>query len=238
MHYDNIDWTRETYQNFLVELDRYADTKYQKFQQGLIPNGQPLRGIRTPQLKIIAKSISKGNYQAFFNQVTPDSYEEIIIYGLVISYLKVPFETTLHLLNSFVSMIDNWAINDIVAANLKCFQKNQEAGLKYIKNLINSQKPWSIRFGLVLLLGHYINDTYIDRVLEIANQITHEEYYVKMANAWLISICYIKYREKTKCFLKETVIDDWTYNKAISKICDSRQVNQEEKDNLRTFKRQ
>lgn len=237
MNYNRTNWTVDDYQQLLAQLDQQTDRKYQKFHQGLVPTGKGIRGIRTPLLKEIAKEISKGNYTEFFNQVKQNSYEEKILYGLVISYLKLPFEEILIHLNHFIIMIDNWAINDIVAANLKCFQKNQERGFQYIQSLLSSNQPWHIRFGLVLLLDHYINDTYIDAIFPIIESISNDDYYVKMANAWLLSICYIKYREKTSCFLKKTTIDDWTYQKAIRKICDSYRVSKEEKDILKKQKR-
>ena len=135
--------------------------------------------------------------------------------------------------NGFIPLIDNWAICDIVCANAKIFKKNLEEGLIYINKCINNHNPWSKRVGLVLLLDYYINDKYIDVVLKLANNIKSDEYYVKMANAWLISICYIKYPNKTETFLNNTKIDNWTYNKAISKICDSTRVEKEAKNKLK-----
>lgn len=90
---------------------------------------------------------------------------------------------------------------------------------------------------MVLLLNYYINDKYIDLILKIANNINSEEYYVKMANAWLISICYIKYPNKTKIFLNNTKIDKWTYNKSISKICDSKRISDKEKIVLKKLRK-
>jgi len=74
-------------------------------------------------------------------------------------------------------------------------------------------------------------------VLDISNSVTSDEYYVKMANAWLISICYIKYPSKTQTFLQNTSIDNWTYNKAIQKICESRRISVEEKEKIILMKK-
>lgn len=237
MKYDNLSWTKETYQEFLMELDTLADESYQKFHQGLVLEGKPLRGIRTPKLQEIAKMIAKGDFKTFLKLNQMESYEEIILYGLVIAKAKIPFQEQLNNLNDFIPYIDNWAINDIVCSSLKSFKKNQELGLKAIKTYLHSKKKWRIRFGLVLLLDYYINDTYIDTVLKLSNSIHSEEYYVKMANAWLLSICYIKYSEKTMKFFETCDLDDWTYHKAISKINDSRRVKKEEKEKLKKRKK-
>lgn len=237
MNYNKEHWTYDDYQILITNLNSLVDTKYQTFQQALIPTGKPVRGVRSPFLKKIAKEISKGNYVEFLNVAKQDSYEEIVLYGLVISYLKLPFAEILILLNQFVPMIDNWASNDTVAASLKAFKKNQEQGFQYIQTLLQSKNPWHIRFGLVLLLGHYINDDYIDIILKIIDEVSYPDYYVKMANAWLLSICYIKYPDKVTKFLKKTKIDDETYQKAIRKICDSYRVSKEAKDYLKALKR-
>lgn len=237
MNYNKEHWNADDYKTFITELNFQVDTKFQTFQQALIPTGKPVLGIRTPILKKIAKTISKGNYIEFLKEVKPDSHEEITLYGFVISYLKIPFEEILILLDKFIPMIDNWAINDLVAVSLKCFKNNQERGFTYIQTLLNSDSSWHIRFGLVLLLSHYINDDYITRILELVDSVSNDDYYVKMSNAWLLSICYIKYKEQTDDFLTRTKIDDWTYRKTISKICDSHQISKEEKIQLRKRKR-
>lgn len=237
MKFDNIGWNQDTYHKFLCYLDSLVDEEYRQFHQGLVLDGKPLRGIRTPILKEIATQIAKEDFHTFLSINQMNSYEEILLYGLVVAKAKISFSEQLSYLEQFIPYIDNWAINDIVCSSLKAFQKNQEEGFKAICSYLHSKNPWSIRFGLVLLLDHYMNDNYIDHVLKLANTIQSEEYYVKMANAWLISICYIKYKEKTTAFLNETKIDDWTYHKAISKIRDSKRVSKEEKVQLLKLKR-
>lgn len=226
----------ETYLIFLEYLYSLADSRYKEFHSRLIMDSN-LIGIRTPDLKRIAKEISTCDYQGFIKYNTKQTYEEKVLYGLVLGYIRVDFETRLQLLNDFIPSIDNWAINDIVCANVKDFKKNLERGYSFIISCLQSTQPWHIRFGLVLLLDFYIQDTYIDKVLNICNQIKNEDYYVKMAVAWLLSICYIKYKEKTLLFLKTTTLDDWTYNKSIQKMIESNRVSEDEKSYLRTLKR-
>ncbi len=232
-----INITKNNYNEFIKYLKSLSDTKYREFHLRLTMDNS-LIGICTPKLKEIAKELIKtNNYQNFIKFSKYETYEEKIIYGLIIGYLKCDFKAQLELLNNFIPLIDNWAINDIVCANLKNFKKNQEEGYKYIELCIKSSNPWQIRFGLVLLLDFYINDNYIDKILEVCNSINSNEYYVKMANAWLISICYIKYKNKTNKFLKNNKLDDWTYNKSIQKIIESTRISKEEKEILKQLKR-
>jgi hypothetical protein len=58
-----------------------------------------------------------------------------------------------------------------------------------------------------------------------------------MAIAWLLSICYIKYPKETSKYLDNTKIDDFTYNKTISKICDSYRIDKETKEKLKKKRR-
>ena len=96
---------------------------------------------------------------------------------------------------------------------------------------------WRIRFGLVTLLGYYLEESYIDEIFYLCTNITNREYYVKMAQAWLISIMFIKFREKTLDYLKENTLDNWIQNKTIQKIRESIRVSKEDKDLVLTFKR-
>ncbi len=228
MKLNKTNWTKEDYDKFIEYLYSLKDEKYLEFQSKLICEEINIIGIRIPKLKEIAKEIVKGNYLEFIKLSHDDLYEEKIIHGLIIGYIKEDFKVIINLLDTYIPCIDNWAVNDTVCANLKIFKNNQE-GYRYIKKLLKSREPFTIRFALVLLLDFYVNEEYIDKMLKIINEIKHDNYYVKMANAWALSICYIKYPEKTIPFLKKNNLDKWTQNKAISKIKDSKRVAKEEK---------
>lgn len=235
MNLNNINWNQD-YDKFLNYLYSFQDLKYRDFHSKLILDETSLIGIRTPILKDIAKIISKGDYLSFFKNNTHDTYEETILHGLVIGYLKIPFKEVLSLLDNFLTYINNWAINDVVCANLKIFKKNLNDGFVYIEQLLASNEEWNIRFGLVLLLDFYINDQYIDQILKICDSINFDSYYVRMANAWCLSICYIKYPNKTYPYLLNNNLDVFTFNKTISKICDSYRVSKEDKEKLKLIR--
>lgn len=229
-------WTKEDYAHFLNYLYSLQDVKYKEFHSKLTYN-QNIIGIRVPILKDISKNISKGNFYDFIKLVKNDSYEEWIIFGLIIGYSKIDFEDKLKLLDKYIDGIDNWASCDIVCANMKDFKKNMDKGYEYILTLIKSNDLWKVRVGVVLLLDFYINDKYINKLFKIFDDIKNDEYYVKMAVAWAISICYIKYPNETLNYLNDNTLDNFTYNKAIQKIIESTRVTKTDKEMLRNMKR-
>ena len=228
-------WTKKEYNEFVRYLYSLEDIKYKEFHSKLTYNTNII-GIKVPILKQISKDICKGNYLKFIELVTNNTYEEWLIFGLIIGYSKLDFNKKLELLDKYIINIDNWASCDIVCANLQDFKKNNEIGYNYILKLINSNKCWSVRVGLVLLLDFYIKEEYLDKIFDICNSIKSDEYYVKMAIAWLISICHIKYPNKTLEYLKNNNLDKFTYNKSIQKIIESTRVSTEEKNMLKLTK--
>lgn len=228
-------WNETKYQDFLSYLDTLQDKKYQEFHSKIIIS-KDLIGIKTNELKKIAKEIAKGDYQTFIKYNHSNLYEPIMIEGFLYSYLKIPFQDLIEYLNNYLKKINNWAHVDLLVSSLKIFNKNQEEGFKYAKKLIHSKNNWIKRCGIIIMLNYYLHDIYIDKTLEIVSKIKTDDYYVKMAIAWLVSIAYIKYKEKTLIYLVN-IEDNFIYNKTLSKIIDSRRISNDEKNFIRTLKR-
>ena len=225
------------YEEFLDELYSLQDLKYKDFHSKLIMSDK-LIGVRTPELKRIAKIIARSNYQEFFKENKHELYEENLVHGLVLGYLKLDFEQLKPLVDEFLPYIDNWAVCDTTVANLKVYKKNKTKDIVFneIKNYISNNNPWINRFGYVLLLEYFIEEKYMDDIFELCEDYK-DEYYVKMAIAWLISMCYIKFKGRTLTFLKKSKLDIWTHNKVIQKIIESNRVSDEDKNMLRRLKR-
>lgn len=231
----NIIWNENTYQDFLSYLNSLQDKKYQEFHSKIIVSND-LIGIKTNELKKIANDISKGNYQEFIKLNNSKLYEPIMIEGFIYSNLKIPFLELTDYLNEYLKKVNNWAHVDLLVSNLKIFSKNQELGFKYAKKLIKSKNNWIKRCGIIIMLNYYLHDIYIDKVLEIVSKIKTDDYYVKMAIAWLMSISYIKYKEKTLIYLVN-IKDNFIYNKTLSKIIDSKRISDDEKKFIKSLKR-
>ena len=225
------------YEDFLNELYSLQDLKYKEFHSKLIMSDK-LIGIRTPELKRIAKVIARSNYEDFFKENRHELYEENLVHGLVLGYLKLNFDELKPFVDDFIPYIDNWAVCDATVANLKVYKKNKTKDIVFneIKNYLKNDNPWINRFGYVLILEYFIEEKYMDEIFELCENYK-DHYYVKMAIAWLISMCYIKYKGRTITFLKKNKLDIWTHNKAIQKIIDSYRVENMDKVILRGLKR-
>lgn len=158
-----------------------------------------------------------------------------MIKGLLIGQIN-DFNIMINHLNDFLPLIDNWAICDSTMLKNRCFKKNFNLGIEFVEKCLISNKEFTIRAGIDLLIAFYINDNYIDYVLKKVVEVKFDAYYVKMALAWLVSICFIKYPDKTNILIVNEMLDKFTHNKAISKICDSYRVDQEVKDKLKTYR--
>ena len=229
-------WTKEEYFEFSKYLLTLADTKFRDFSTKIIEDNS-LIGIRTPILKNIAKSIFKGNYKEFLKVCKPTNYEEKLIYGLIIGNIKEFNKETIKYINKYSKMINNWALCDLFCSNLKFVKNNKKEVFKYILDNINSNNLWIRRLCFVLLLDYYIESEYIDIIFELCDTYNTNDYYVEMSVAWLISICYIKEKDKTIKYLDNNKLNDFTYNKTIQKIIESKRVTKEEKNILRNKKR-
>ena len=227
-----VDFNQD-YNKFIEYLFSLKDDEYQKFNQKIVKTDNII-GIRLPILKNIAKIIAKNDYLGFIKNNKHQYSEEIMLHGLVITYLKIDFNESIKLFDEYIKYIDSWATCDSVVMNYKIVSKNLDICLIKIKEYLKSDKPFVKRVGIVLLF-YYLNDDYIDEVLKLINSIKSEDYYVKMANAWLISICLVKYYDKTVKFLKSCQLDDWTYNKALQKAIESYRIK--DKDTLRKMKK-
>lgn len=233
----NLVWDKNKYQDYTKYLNNYKeDKKFIDFNKKLIFTKYEILGIKVPNMRKIAKEISKTNIISFLNNVENNTYEEVMIEGLVISYIK-EVDLCVKYFNKFINKIDNWAICDTCISSMKIVNKNKELFLKQIKKYIESKNEYVVRVGVVLLLNYYIEDSYIDLVFDIIDSINREDYYINMAIAWLVSVCFVKYRNKTFKYLNDNKLNRFTYNKSIQKIIESYRVSLEDKEILRSMKR-
>lgn len=222
-----------------IRQDLFAmqDLKYKEFHGSLCPDMDNIIGVRIPKLREYAKELYKSNNLEDI-KIEDKYYEELVIQGMLVGFqTKAPIEEVIKQVKEFVPKINSWAVCDTFCAGLKITKKYQTEMFKVIKEYLKSKQEYEVRFAIVMLLDYYINDQYIDQVLQILNNIKLDKYYVQMANAWAVSICLIKYYNKTLEFLKTTKIDDFTYNKGIQKAIESYRITKEQKDYLRTLKR-
>lgn len=215
-----------------------AEKDYQKFSAKLIPNIDNVLGIRIPKLRKIAKEVYKnGNWETFVNIDNLEYMEEVMLQGMVIGLIKKNPEDILNYVKNFVPKIDNWAVCDTFCSSLKFVSDNKNLVWDFIQPYLKSKKEYDIRFGYVILLSYYIDKDFIDRVLKLIDEFNDERYYAKMSAAWALSICYTTFPEKTFEYLKNSKLDNWTFNKSIQKICESLRVDKSTRAMLKCLKR-
>ena len=219
------------------ELQKHIDETYKQFHTSLVPGLTKMMGVRIPILRELAKKAAKEDYYGFIEDFQPEIYEEVMIRGMMIGYAKFSMEEQKRELKKFIPLINNWAVCDSCCTTYKFMKKNQEEWFSFLEPYLNSSQEYKIRFAVVCLLDFFVQDVFIDRILNCFSDIHHEGYYVKMAVAWAVSVCYVKFPEKTEEFLLKNTLDDFTHNKAIQKIRESYRISKEEKERLNQWKR-
>lgn len=226
--------------NVRDELFKLADEEYKKFNEKLCPDTKKdSLGIKIPELRKLAKKIVKQDDWNLWVKTAPNKYlEEVMVKGLVIAYSPLSFKEKMPLIKEFVPEIDSWSVSDTFVPTLKLKKGELEIGFIFLTPYFSSDKEFDVRFAVIMLLDYYINDEYIDRVLNILDNINHDGYYVKMAVAWCLAEIGIKYNEKLMKYLEgKNNLDDFTFNKTLQKMIESYRITAEQKAVLKAMKR-
>ena len=224
-------------QTIREQIMALADEDYRKFHSKLVPGKSNIIGVRLPQLRKLAQKIAKEDWQAYLTTSAHDYYEEVMLHGLVIGYAKADIEDILSYTAAFVPLIDNWAVCDSFCGSLKITAKHKERVWHFLRPYLHSKQEFELRFGIVMLLGYYIDETHLPKVLPILDSIKHKGYYVKMAVAWTLSVCYVKFPKITLAYLQNNNLDEFTYNKTLQKITESNRVDKKTKAMIRTIQK-
>lgn len=216
-----------------------SDKKYHDFHSSLCPGTDNIIGVRVPVLRNYAKELfEQQDWKKTINEIDNQYYEEIMLQGMLIGQVKnEDINTILKYVEDYVPKIDNWAICDVFCAGLKITKKNKKEMWDFIQRYLKSDKEFEIRFAVVMILDYYIEKQYLEEIFNIFDNIQNEEYYVKMAVAWAISVCLIKYYNETIDYLDKSRIDKWTFNKSIQKAIESYRISDDKKDILRNLKK-
>lgn len=226
-----------TYSEIRLELTRNIDDDYQAFVSKGIPTERPILGVRVPTIREIASKIPREDFAKIL-QVEPISLEELMLRGMLIA--RMPYEEMLKNLDSQVDLMDDWCSCDTFCASLRPLVKKHKAEFfeQKIDPFLSSSKEITVRAGMVLLLGNYVDPDYLPVILDrIESLNTREEYYIKMSIAWLLAECFIKFPDETLGYFRVSTLEKWTFNKAISKICDSLRVEEDMKVYLKTLRK-
>ena len=220
----------------LDRLNKVKDTEYQKFQVKLVPNIDPDRilGIRTPEMRKIAKEVFESKErESFLDSLPHKYYEENLIHFFVISMIK-DFDECIKRVEEFLPYVDCWTVSD--QATPKSFKKNHDKLLPYIKKWIKSKRIYTARFGIRMLMNEFLGDDFKDEYLELVASIKSEEYYLNMMIAWYFATALAKRYDETISFFENHRLDEWVHKKAIQKAIESYRVTDEHKKYLTSLK--
>ena len=218
------------------KLFTLKDTDFKKFNQKLIPTVDPKNviGIRTPALRSLAKEIYKeGSYDSFINKLPHIYFEENQLHAFIISQEK-DYDKCIELIEIFLPYVDNWATCDQMTP--KIFKKHHEMLHVKCMEWIESDKTYTIRFGIKMIMDHYLDDDFDIRFMEEISKIRSEEYYINMMIAWYFATALAKQYNAAIDFIKEEKLDPWTHNKTIQKAIESYRITDEQKEYLRSLK--
>ncbi|MBR2779356.1 MAG: DNA alkylation repair protein [Firmicutes bacterium] len=218
------------------ELFRLQDTKYRDFQGKMIPTVPPdtIIGVRTPALRKYAKQLSKTDAAKEFLQALPHAYfDENQLHAFIISEMK-DYGTCIAEVDRFLPYVDNWATCDQMSP--KIFKKHKEDLLQNIRKWIASEKTYTVRFAIGMLMEHFLDEDFSGEYPEMAAAVRSDEYYINMMTAWYFATALAKQYDAVLPYLENRKLDPWTHNRTIQKAVESRRITAEQKAFLKTLK--
>ncbi len=219
-----------------AELFRLQDKKYAAFQAKVIPtaDAESIIGVRTPELRSLAKRIFKDEDTALFLECLPHQYfDENQLHAFVIS-LEKDFYKCIAEVEAFLPFIDNWATCDQLSP--KAFKKEPEKLLPYIDTWIRSDKVYTVRFAIGMLMEHFLDERFHPKYADMAAAVRSDEYYINMMVAWYFATALAKQYSSILPYIEGKKLDDWTHNKTIQKCVESNRISAEQKAYLKTLK--
>ena len=223
-------------EEIIDELFRLQDTEYRDFQRKLIPTAPPdsMIGVRTPELRQLAGQLKdRADIGEFLHDLPHKYFDENQLHAFIISGMK-DFDACIGEVSRFLPYVDNWATCDQMSP--KVFRKHRPELLAFIREWMASGETFTVRFGIGMLMQHYLDEDFDPAYPELVADIRTEEYYINMMIAWYFATALAKQYEAAIPFLENRRLDDWTHNRAIQKAIESYRITPEQKVYLKSLK--
>ena len=218
------------------KLKSLQDIKYRNFQAGLIPtvDNDKVIGVRTPELRKLAKEMSKrDDADDFLNDLPHEYFDEDQLHAFMVSGIK-DFDECISEVGRFLPYINNWATCDQMTP--KVFGRHKEELLPHVRKWIDSGETYIIRFGVKMLMSYFLGDEFDMEYADLVAGIKSEEYYVNMMRAWYFATALAYNYDEVVPLIENRKLDRWTHNKAIQKSVESYRITAEQKEYLKTLK--
>ena len=221
-------------QKRLLEL---SDEKNADFSAKLTPgiDREKFLGVRIPASRKLAKEIIKENeHKDFLNSLPHKYYDENILHSILISEIK-DYDECIKYIDEFLPYVNNWAVCDTMSP--KAFKNKHERLMNDILRWVDSDQTYTIRFGLKILMAHFLDNDFKNEYLKIPAKIKSDEYYINMMIAWFYATALAKQWDSTIVYIENGVLDKWVHNKAIQKARESYRITDEQKEYLKSLKK-
>ena len=212
------------------------DEPYRALQITLIPTVRPesIIGVRTPALRQLAKRLlAEGDVRPFLEDLPHAFFEENQLHAFMISEIR-DFAACLDAVESFLPRVDNWATCDQLSP--RAFRRHRQQLLPAIRRWMASGQTYMVRFGIRMLMDHFLDDGFAPEYPAMVAAVRSEEYYVRMMAAWYFATALAKQYEAVLPYIAQRRLDPWTHHKAIQKAIESRRVSPERKEALRALR--
>ena len=228
------------YNNNMTEIQELLftkqDIKYRDFQAPLFPSidKEKMIGVRTPELKKLAKELFGSDVANKFIETLPHEYfDENQLHAFLISLIK-DYDTCLKEVDRFLPYIDNWGTCDQLSP--KVFAKHKDELIVDIKRWVKSKHVYTVRFAIGMLLNLYLDESFQEEYLELVSKVKSDEYYINMMIAWYFATALAKQYDATIKNIEDKCLDPWVHNKTIQKAVESYRISDNQKAYLKSLK--
>lgn len=218
------------------ELKKLADEKYREFNSSLIPNirKETFLGVRVPDIRNFEKTFSKTNEaRDFLNSLPHKYFDENMLHAVMLSKIK-DIDEAIKRMQDFLPFVDNWAVCDTL--NPKVFKNNKEILLEKIKLWINSDKEFTVRFAIKMLMTYFLDGDFKTEYALLVSNVKRDEYYIKMMVSWYFATALAKQWDSILPFIENRVLDEWSHQKSIQKAVESYRITDEQKKYLKKLR--
>lgn len=221
-----------------ISLSYAAEPNYADFQRKIVSDtAYPIAGVRMPALRKLAKQIALGNWHPALLTSHFESYEEVMLCGLVIAYAPVCLEQKLQLLRRYLPFVDSWALTDSIAPTLRIAREERGMLWSFAEACIADAHEYTVRFGIVLMLHFFLSEENIPQVVRLLTAIRDKRYYVQMAVAWCLAEAAVHNFPIVEDILRRNCLDSFTHRKTIQKMRESYRITKEQKEILALLRR-
>ncbi len=214
-------------------LLEFEDRGYGEFQRKLVPNVDPHRiiGVRLPDIRAIAKEI-RGTEEAerFMFALPHFYYDEDMLHAMLINEIK-DIDRLFYEIDEFLPLVDNWAVCDTIKP--KAFKKHRQELWEKIPEYLASPHGYTVRFGIGMLMAHFLDDDFVPEALELADGVYRDEYYVKMMKAWFFATALAKQYDAAIPYYERGFGDEEVKRMTKRKCLDSFRISEEKKNYIK-----